>query len=44
MRVIKLNKVTWVVYVVRIGEMRNAYKMLFPKSDGKITLEKHRRW
>jgi hypothetical protein len=43
MRMIKPNKFGWAVYVGRIGEIRNAYKMLAPKRN--MPLEGHRpRW
>jgi len=36
--VIKSRRVRWVEYVARMGEMKNAYKILIGKPDGKRPL------
>jgi hypothetical protein len=44
-RVIKSRRVRWAEYVARIREMRNSYKMLFGKPEGKRPLGRpRRRW
>jgi hypothetical protein len=43
--VIKSRRVRWVEYVARMGEMKNAYKILIGKPDGKKSLGRtRRRW
>jgi hypothetical protein len=43
--VIKKRKTRWTGYVARLEEMRNAYKSLVGKHEGKRTLGRHRhRW
>jgi len=37
-RVIKSRRMSWAGHVARIGEMRNAYKMLVGKPEGKRPL------
>jgi hypothetical protein len=42
---IKLNKMRWAGYVTRIGEKRNARRILLRKSEGKTVLRRpRRRW
>jgi len=41
-RVIKSKRMKWVGYVARMGEMRNAFKILFRKSGGKKLLGRPR--
>jgi hypothetical protein len=38
-RVIKLRRVFWAMYVARMGEMRDAYKILAERPDGRIWKE-----
>jgi hypothetical protein len=42
-RVIKSRSIRWVGHVARMGEMRNAYKILVGKTVRKKTLVRHRR-
>jgi len=37
-RVIKSRRVSWIEYVVCVGEMRNVYKILVGKPEGKRPL------
>jgi len=37
-RVIKSRRVSWIEYVVCVGEMRNLYKILVGKPEGKRAL------
>jgi hypothetical protein len=39
---IKLRRVQWVGHIARIGEKRNAYRILVGKPEGKRTLERPR--
>jgi hypothetical protein len=44
-RIIKSRRMRWTGHVVRIGEKRNAYRVLVGKPDGKIPLGRSsRRW
>jgi hypothetical protein len=44
-RIIKSKRMRWARYVTRMGEKRNAYRLLVGKSDGKRPLgEPRRRW
>jgi hypothetical protein len=44
-RMIKSRRMIWVGYVARMGEKRNAYKILVRKPEGKRPLGKPRcRW
>jgi hypothetical protein len=44
-RAIKSRKVRWARYVERMGQMRNAYKLLVRKPEGKRPLVRpRRRW
>jgi hypothetical protein len=44
-KVIKLRSIKWVGYAARMGEMRNAFKLLVGKYEGKRPLRKPtRRW
>jgi len=44
-RVIKSRRMRWVGHVAYMGEMRNAYKILFGKPEGKKLLGRPRcRW
>jgi hypothetical protein len=40
---IKSRGISWVGYVVLMGEKRNAYRILVGKSEGKRPLGRHRR-
>jgi hypothetical protein len=40
-RVIKSRSVRWARYIARMGEMRNAYKILFRKREGKRPIGRH---
>jgi hypothetical protein len=42
-RIIKLRKMRWTGHVARMGEKRNAYRLLVGKPDGKRPLERPRR-
>jgi hypothetical protein len=42
-RMIKSRRMRWVVNVARIGEKRNAYRLLVDKPEGKRPLERPRR-
>jgi hypothetical protein len=42
-RIIKSRRVIWVGHVARIGEKRNAYRLLVGKPEGKRPLERQRR-
>jgi hypothetical protein len=39
----KSRRIRWVGHVTCTGEMRNPYKMLFGKPEGKRTIERPRR-
>jgi hypothetical protein len=41
-RVIKLRRMRWARHVARIGEMRNAYRLLVGKTEGKRLLGRPR--
>jgi hypothetical protein len=41
--VIKSRAIRWAVHAVRMGELRNAHKILIGKRDGKRPLERRRR-
>jgi hypothetical protein len=44
-RIIKLRRMRWAGHVGRMGEERNAYRLLVGKPEGKITLGRpRRRW
>jgi hypothetical protein len=44
-RIIKSRKIKWVGYVARMGEKRNAYRLLVRKPEGKRPIRKPiRRW
>jgi hypothetical protein len=44
-RMIKSRGIRWVEHVTRMGEKRNAYRLLMGKSEGRRPLEKpRRRW
>jgi hypothetical protein len=44
-RIIKSRRMRWVGHVARMGENRNAYRLLVGKTEGKIPLRKPRhRW
>jgi hypothetical protein len=44
-RIIKSRKMRWAGYVARMGEKRNAYRLLVGKPEGKIPLGRPRcRW
>jgi hypothetical protein len=44
-RIIKLMSMTWLGLVARMGKMRNAYKILFGKSEGTRPIRRRRhRW
>jgi hypothetical protein len=44
-RIIKLRRMKWVGHVARMGEKRNAYRLLVGKPEGKRTLGRPRhRW
>jgi hypothetical protein len=44
-RIIKLRRMRWVGHVARMGEKRNAYRLLVVKPDGKRSLGRpRRRW
>jgi hypothetical protein len=44
-RMIKKGRVRWAGYVARMGQMRNSYKILVAKSEGKTLLGRPRhRW
>jgi hypothetical protein len=44
-RIIKSRRLTWAGNVARMGEMRNAYRLLLGKPEGKMPLERpRRRW
>jgi hypothetical protein len=36
-RIIKLRRMRWAVHVARMGEKRNAYRLLLGKPEGKTT-------
>jgi hypothetical protein len=42
-RVIKSRRMRWVGHVARMGEMRNVYKILVGKPEGKRPLRRSRR-
>jgi hypothetical protein len=42
-RMIKSRRMRWARHVARIGEKKNAYKILVGKSEGKRTLGRSRR-
>jgi hypothetical protein len=42
-RTIKSRRMRWAVHVARMGEKRNAYRILVAKPEGKRPLEKLRR-
>jgi hypothetical protein len=41
---IKSRRMRWAGHVARIGEMRNAYRILVGKPEGKRPLGRPRRW
>jgi hypothetical protein len=43
-RVIKLRRMRWAEHAARIGEKRNAYRILVAKPEGKRPLGRLRRW
>jgi hypothetical protein len=44
-KVIKLRMIKWVGYIARMGDMRNVYKILVGKAEGKRPLGRpSRRW
>jgi hypothetical protein len=44
-RITKLRRIKWAGHVARIGEKRNAYKLLVGKPEGKRSLGRQRlRW
>jgi hypothetical protein len=44
-RVVKSRRVRWVGHIARMGEMRNAYKIMVGRPEGKRPIEKpRRRW
>jgi hypothetical protein len=44
-RIIKSRRMRWAVHVARIGEKRNAYRLLVGKPEGKRPLGRpRRRW
>jgi hypothetical protein len=44
-RIIKSRRMRWARYVARMGEKRNAYRLLVGKSEGKRPLGRpRRRW
>jgi hypothetical protein len=42
-RIIKLRSLRWAGHVARMGEKRNAYRLLVRKQEGKRPLERPRR-
>jgi hypothetical protein len=42
-RVIQTRKIRWARHVTRVGEMRNAYKILVGQPEGKRPLGRHER-
>jgi hypothetical protein len=43
-RIIKLTRMRWSGHVARMGEKRNAYRLLVGKPEGKRPLGRPRRW
>jgi hypothetical protein len=41
-RIIKSRRMNWAEYVALVGEMRNAYRVLVGKPEGKRALERPR--
>jgi hypothetical protein len=41
-RMIQLRRMIWLVYIARMGKIRNVYKILVEKSEGKTLLGKPR--
>jgi hypothetical protein len=43
-RIVKSRRMRWAVYVARMWEKRNAYRLLLGKPEGKRPLGRRRRW
>jgi hypothetical protein len=43
-RIIKSRRMRWAVHVTRMGEKRNAYRLLVAKPEGKRPLGRPRHW
>jgi hypothetical protein len=43
-RIIKARRMRWAGHVARMGEMRNTYRLLVGKTEGRRPLGRPRRW